>query len=407
MIQVPKAILSLLISALVLSMVFPGYAASAASEAKAYETKAPQIRVALSRTSVQAGDTFEAAFWLQGFLGEYSGIEGFELRAEFDPEFIQPIVDTDNAAFQSRIFPEESKPITWTQSVDFSGSIRFAQSLPPQSAAGHFSGNGKIGTITFQAVKEGLASIKLNNTIIIKPGNPGVNIKHSFNSPSIAIGAVKEGADVLSTVGDPPKATAGNRSEEQILKVFTDEEEIAKVPWAWEAIAALTEYGAVQGMPNGEFVPLKPMTRGEFAQLAVTALGLNMQQHSAPTFSDIRPSDWFYDAVETAAESGLIGGYELAEGGKEFRPQHGITRAEIASIFSKYLTLEKKTPPSTQEVEHIFGDVPPHHWAWPYVSHLFQLGIVNGKSENEFDPDAATTRAEGSVLLHKLLLNLK
>ncbi|MDF2720303.1 MAG: hypothetical protein K0R28_7228, partial [Paenibacillus sp.] len=309
----------------------------------------------------------------------------------------------ESDTFRSAIFPEDAEPITWINSIDRSGTIKFAQSLSPQNASGHFSGNGKIGTISFKAVKEGSASLALKHTIMIKSENPGVNIRHSFNRPSVAIGTVKGEADQLTTVGSNPQYAANERSIEDIIHSFADGTEISKVSWARDAIAALTEYGAVKGMPNGEFDPNRQMTRGEFVQLAVVALGLDMHQQSVPTFGDIRPTDWFYDAVETAAANGLIVGYDMVDGVKEFRPQNGITRAEIATIYSKYLTHRSKLPSKAISPEPIFVDVPASHWAQRDIGTLYHLGIVNGMSDHQFEPDVPTTRAQVCVMLHRLL----
>jgi hypothetical protein len=395
---VPATLFGILAAALIVVTASTGYA-----KAPAYETKTPQIRIALSQSSVQAGDTFEAAFWLQGYLGEYGGIEGFEFQAIYDPSLIQPIFEAESDTFRSAIFPEDAEPITWINSIDRSGTIKFAQSLSSQNASGHFSGNGKIGTISFKAVKEGSASLTLKHTIMIKSGNPGVNSMHSFNRPSVAIGAVKRDADQLTTVGSKPEYAANERSMEDIIHSFADGTEIAKVSWARDAIAALTEYGAVKGMPNGEFNPNRQMTRGEFVQLAIVALGLDMQQQSIPTFGDIRSADWFYDAVETATAHGIIVGYDMVDGVKEFRPQNGITRAEIASVFSKYVTHRKKLPSQAISPEPVFGDVPAIHWAQRDIGILYHLGIVNGTTDYQFEPDVPTTRAQVCVMLHRLL----
>lgn len=56
----PVTLFGILAAALIAVTASTGYA-----KAPAYETKTPQIRIALSQSSVQVGDTFEAAFWLR------------------------------------------------------------------------------------------------------------------------------------------------------------------------------------------------------------------------------------------------------------------------------------------------------------------------------------------------------
>ena len=50
-------------------------------------------------------------------------------------------------------------------------------------------------------------------------------------------------------------------------------------------------------------------------------------------FSDVKEADWYYDAVVSLAEKGILSGY--ADG--TFRPNAQITRAELAAILSQFI----------------------------------------------------------------------
>lgn len=72
-----------------------------------------------------------------------------------------------------------------------------------------------------------------------------------------------------------------------------------------------------------------------------------------------------------------------------FRPKQSITRAEVATIFSKILNLQLDN-----NSEMIFSDVSDNHWAYSYVNAMYATGIFTGYSDGTFKPSAPITRAE-------------
>lgn len=78
------------------------------------------------------------------------------------------------------------------------------------------------------------------------------------------------------------------------------------------------------------------------------------------------------------------------------RPQNNITRAEVAAIFFRLLN-ENVREENMTEVNG-FVDVPDDAWYNTAVSTLTKLGIINGRTETEFVPDASITRAEFATI---------
>jgi uncharacterized repeat protein (TIGR02543 family) len=74
------------------------------------------------------------------------------------------------------------------------------------------------------------------------------------------------------------------------------------------------------------------------------------------------------------------------------RPQGNITRAEVATIFFRLLKEDIREGALTSE--NPFTDVAENAWYCKAVSTLTALGIIQGRTETEFDPNAAITRAE-------------
>lgn len=78
------------------------------------------------------------------------------------------------------------------------------------------------------------------------------------------------------------------------------------------------------------------------------------------------------------------------------RPEGQITRAEVAAIIFRLLDPEVRDENLT--AENSFEDVGEGDWYNTAVSTLVKLGIISGRSDTSFDPDAPITRAEFATL---------
>jgi len=94
---------------------------------------------------------------------------------------------------------------------------------------------------------------------------------------------------------------------------------------------------------------------------------------------------------ETDEHIKYINGYE----DKTIRPDHAITRAEVAAIFYRLL----KNPPKNHAVHTIFTDVPDHAWYAQSVNYLAEMGILKGYFDGAFKPNQFITRAEFTAIV--------
>lgn len=78
------------------------------------------------------------------------------------------------------------------------------------------------------------------------------------------------------------------------------------------------------------------------------------------------------------------------------RPNANISRAEVATIFFRLLKADVRNNNLTSV--NSFDDVMDGVWYNMSVSTMAYLGIVNGRTANIFDPDAAITRAEFAAI---------
>lgn len=108
--------------------------------------------------------------------------------------------------------------------------------------------------------------------------------------------------------------------------------DVAAGSWYCNAISTLSNMGILSGYEDGTFRPDAPITRAEFAKIAVGFFDLANSQ-AKNTFIDVASGSWYEDIVAAAAELGLIQGYE----DHTFRPNQAISRAEACTIVNRIL----------------------------------------------------------------------
>lgn len=177
--------------------------------------------------------------------------------------------------------------------------------------------------------------------------------------------------------------------------------------WAEGDVTLLASKLLVQGSPEGLFAPEEEVTRAEFAALLTRALGLRSEAGDAAplSFSDVKESDWFAEEVAAAAKAGLILGYEDGE----FRPNASITREEVSAMLLRALetagmdTASLIEDASSAEAPAAADWTEVSSWAVEAAAVALDTGLMTGRTDQSFDPQAPASRAEAAVVLKRLL----
>ncbi|WP_338554637.1 S-layer homology domain-containing protein [Paenibacillus sp. KS-LC4] len=173
--------------------------------------------------------------------------------------------------------------------------------------------------------------------------------------------------------------------------------------WAKNAVNDMGSRMVVEGTGNGLFSPDLEITRAEFAAIIVRGLGLRLANGATP-FSDVKATDWFNGAVNTAYSLQLINGFEDGT----FRPNDKITREQAMVILSKAMAitgLKAKLPEQSAEAAlHPFADAAEvSAWAQSGIAYNVQAGVVFGRSGDLLAPKGNMTRAEVATIIQRLL----
>ncbi len=248
---------------------------------------------------------------------------------------------------------------------------------------GYITTFGK-GTVTLGIAYKAAAKEKTGNLYAVyvgKDGKPQLLANSSYNNGRLIFGRKS-----LSTYGVGYKAPA---------PAFGDTAD----HWAKDNIDFAASRDLISGTGITTFAPDIAITRAEFLMALGKLSGADMSSYKTSSFTDVKSSDPAMQYIEWAIKNKIVSDY----GNKKFGPKDSITREQMAVMMVNYAkTTGYKLPVSRQAVT--FSDnTKISTWAKDAVKAVQQTGIINGKTNNLFDPQGNATRAEASTVLHRFV----
>ena len=144
--------------------------------------------------------------------------------------------------------------------------------------------------------------------------------------------------------------------------------------WYNNAVSTLCHMGVLGGYSDGTFRPNAPITRAEFAKIAVSFAQINGFSEYG-YFTDVDSSDWYAPYVDAAKSVGLIEGYSDGS----FKPANKITRAEACTIVNR--VLGRKPSKNNMKISDRINwpDCTTDDWFYEAImeatnSHTYQMG---------------------------------
>ena len=201
----------------------------------------------------------------------------------------------------------------------------------------------------------------------------------------------------------PVADTVPENPDDTVQQAETDARytDVPRDYWAANAIESLSEKGIVSGNGDGTFAPERFVTREEFVKMIVEASGISLGG-TTDKFTDVPLEAWFNTYVAAASENGIVNGIEDTLFGAGTQ----ITRQDLVVMLYRAAGLD--AIPSTESFsdDGLISD-----YAKEAVYTLHRLGIVSGRTVEEFAPLMPATRAEAAALIYRMaesgLLNLE
>lgn len=150
----------------------------------------------------------------------------------------------------------------------------------------------------------------------------------------------------------------------------------------------------VHGRDTGNFDAEDNVTRGEVAAIFSRLIAKKMvfKDNSTSKFTDVVEGAWHTPYIKYLSNVNIINGYEDGT----FKPDAPITRAEFATIASRFFELETGA-------ENTFADVLDTHWAKTYIDSAVVKGWLKGYEDGTFKPDQAIKRSEAVTIVNRML----
>ncbi|MFD0589164.1 S-layer homology domain-containing protein [Paenibacillus sp. GCM10027627] len=121
--------------------------------------------------------------------------------------------------------------------------------------------------------------------------------------------------------------------------------------------------------------------------------GLQFTVNKFSTFAIVHIEGWKSSSPNGSAHKAYLSGYPNGE----FRPENGLTRAELASILARLFDKEEKQPVGA------YTDVKTTHWAKAAIVKATAMGLMVGYPDGSFRPEAKVSRAELASVASRLV----
>ena len=171
---------------------------------------------------------------------------------------------------------------------------------------------------------------------------------------------------------------------------FTD---VRSTDWFSDAVSYVQERGLMSGTSAVRFSPNEPTTRAMLVTILYRAAG-QPEPTGQTSFVDVLARDYFANAVAWASENNIVTGYSRTR----FGSNDPVSREQIAAILWRYAG-----SPNADSAERFSDNSQIASYAVNAVNWARQNGVISGRPGNRFDPKANATRAEVATILRNFL----
>lgn len=190
--------------------------------------------------------------------------------------------------------------------------------------------------------------------------------------------------------------TSGRYTVQANEKDFTDIS--GKSAEMQKAIRYLASKGIVNGTTATEFSPNGSISRAEIAALLVRALGKS-DNSATNSFTDVKPSDWYYAAAGSSQKAGLINGFPDGT----FQGTVTIPKDQILAVAARVLKTEMgyKAPSDPSGFLSRYSDTVAK-WAQPEIALATRENLVVRRVDGTFKGESNMTRGDAAIIIYRL-----
>lgn len=218
---------------------------------------------------------------------------------------------------------------------------------------------------------------------------------------AISIGVVSPNAISQSAFAQDSGTPTAPSSAQGTTTNFSD---VGADYWAQPFIQALAARNIITGFPNGTFRPEQPVQRAEFAAMIQKAFNQkSVRQLTEPGFTDVPPDYWAAAAIESAYETGFMGGVP----GGAFQPAEDITKLQAIVALANGLNLTSdRSLQNVIRTSYLDAEAVPAYATGEVAAATQANLVVNYPNVRQLNPQQPLTRAEAAAHLYQALVRL-
>lgn len=177
------------------------------------------------------------------------------------------------------------------------------------------------------------------------------------------------------------------RDESCPMAAFIDADRSA---WYHDGIHYCVEQGLMVGTSKTTFSPNNATTRGMIVTILWRLEGSPLVSTSL-NYDDVKPEDWYGEAVRWADSAGVVTGY----GNGKFGPNDTITREQMAAMLWRYAG----SPKADGRLSSFVDGEQTSDWARPAMIWAVEQGLITGVGNDRLEPRGQATRAQAATIL--------
>lgn len=173
-------------------------------------------------------------------------------------------------------------------------------------------------------------------------------------------------------------------------------QDVRPTAWYYEAVEYMKDAGIVEGYDDGTFKHNGWMTRGDFAVILSRCAADFKAPDTELPFVDVQKGAYYADAICWAYTHGLVNGVSETL----FNPNRNITREQAVKIVWVYVKASGRNMETTPSEKQFTDRDTVSTWAKEAMDWAIDSGFINGDNEGRLLPKSNMTRGQLCVMLY-------
>lgn len=167
--------------------------------------------------------------------------------------------------------------------------------------------------------------------------------------------------------------------------------------WFYEPVCYAYDTGIMTGTSATTFAPNLTTTRGMIVAILHRLEG--SPSAGSAGFSDVKAGDWYAQAVNWAAANGVVNGI----GNGTFAPNAAITREQLAAILRNYAAYKGEDVSTNADISWCWDAFMISDWAEESLAWAVGEGLISGTTMFTIAPRDPATRAQVAAIFQRYL----